>query len=344
MSMDHREGLRSWLDVSAVRAASDIALGGIALVIGTAVIATIDGAPFSRLDRLNEWFFPALVSGMLLTVGAILVVRGSFLGSGQPSRWSPKALIITFATVGAIWLVAWQVLHVPLLSFLLLFGPAEYVALFVLQLTIAVALARMSRIRAVGMVLLGLLLATVGIDSTTDVARLTMGVQELEDGLWPTAVRLGLIVVADGAICLLSPTMFAAIYARQVAGWSSPRIPAIASLGMRITAALVIAAAFIYAFTLDATAWEYGELLMFGLFGIACKVFGWNRLILILSFNDSPFLEEHMRRAMLISRGDLTAFLSRPISAVLLLVACSIVAAVALSWTRRSLFRSGAAC
>jgi TctA family transporter len=113
---------------------------------------------------------------------------------------------------------------------------------------------------------------------------------------------------------------------------------------MRITAALVIAAAFIYAFTLDATAWEYGELLMFGLFGIACKVFGWNRLILILSFNDSPFLEEHMRRAMLISRGDLTAFLSRPISAVLLLVVCSIVAAVALSWTRRSLFRSGAAC
>jgi hypothetical protein len=60
--MDHREGLRSWLDVSAVRAASDIALGGIALVIGTAVIATIDGAPFSRLDRLNEWFFPALAA------------------------------------------------------------------------------------------------------------------------------------------------------------------------------------------------------------------------------------------------------------------------------------------
>jgi TctA family transporter len=343
MAVDHHAGLRSWLDVSAARTASDIALGGIALAIGTAAIVSIDGTPFSRLDLLNEWFFPAVVSGMLLAVGAILVARGSFFSYGQPLRWSPNALIIIVATAGTI-LLAMERVTPGIPNVVLLFGPAEYVTLILLILTIAVAFARMSRIRAIGMVLLGLLLATVGMDSTANVARLTMGVEAFEDGLWPMVVWLGLTVIADGTVCMLSPTVFAAIYARQVAGWSSPRIPIIASLSMRIAAALVIVAAFFYAFTLDATAWEYGELLVFGLFGIACKVFGWNRLVLILAFGSSPLLEANIRRAMQIAGGDPTVFLRGPINVILVLISCGVMAGVALMWMRRSLFRKRGAC
>jgi hypothetical protein len=143
MPMDHGAELRPSLDVNAVRAASDITLGGIALVVGAAAVATIDGTPFSRLDRLNEWFFPAVVSGMLLTAGAILVLRGSFFDSGQPLRWRPKEFMIIFATVAAIWLVAWLMRDVTV-AILLHFGPAEYVALLVPYLFVATASIRIS--------------------------------------------------------------------------------------------------------------------------------------------------------------------------------------------------------
>ena len=39
-------------------------------------------------------------------------------------------------------------------------------------------------------------------------------------------------------------------------------------------------------------------------------------------------LEEHLRRAMLVSRGDVTSFVTSPISAVLLLVAALLIASV----------------
>ena len=42
---------------------------------------------------------------------------------------------------------------------------------------------------------------------------------------------------------------------------------------------------------------------------------------LLLGFVLGPLLEEHLRRAMIISRGDATVFLTRPISAALLVLA-----------------------
>jgi len=62
-------------------------------------------------------------------------------------------------------------------------GPSDLVMLMLLELAIAIALARASRVRALGMVLLGLLLGTVGTDVQTGAARLTMGVEELADGI-----------------------------------------------------------------------------------------------------------------------------------------------------------------
>ena len=44
---------------------------------------------------------------------------------------------------------------------------------------------------------------------------------------------------------------------------------------------------------------------------------------MLLGFVLGPLLEEHLRRAMIISRGDPTVFLTRPISAVLLAAAAA---------------------
>jgi TctA family transporter len=51
---------------------------------------------------------------------------------------------------------------------------------------------------------------------------------------------------------------------------------------------------------------------------------------LILGFILGPMMEENLRRAMLLSRGDPTVFFTRPLSLTLLLMAAALVVLVAL--------------
>jgi hypothetical protein len=136
----------SWLDSRAVRRTSDIALGATLVAVATLAIANISGAPFRGWDPLNEWFFPAAVAGLLVMVGLILLIR-SGLGYRQPARWSARGLLMITLAIAAAFLVARQWgYHVALL-----FGPSELAALIVLGLALAIALARVSRLRAAGM-------------------------------------------------------------------------------------------------------------------------------------------------------------------------------------------------
>lgn len=72
------------------------------------------------------------------------------------------------------------------------FGPAEYFSLMVLGLIGAVVLASGSLLKAVGMILLGLLLGLVGTDVNSGVARFSFGVPELTDGIGFVAVAMGI--------------------------------------------------------------------------------------------------------------------------------------------------------
>jgi len=60
---------------------------------------------------------------------------------------------------------------------------------------------------------------------------------------------------------------------------------------------------------------------IFGLIGYALIRFGCEPAPLLLGFVLGPLLEEHFRRAMIISRGNLAVFVTRPISATLLALA-----------------------
>ena len=71
------------------------------------------------------------------------------------------------------------------------FGPAEYFSLMVLGLVGAVVLASGSLIKAVGMILLGLLLGLVGTDVNSGVARFTFDIPELTDGIDFVAIAMG---------------------------------------------------------------------------------------------------------------------------------------------------------
>jgi putative tricarboxylic transport membrane protein len=86
---------------------------------------------------------------------------------------------------------------VPLTKLALLFGPAEYFGLMVLGLGLAVVLARGSVLKSVIMVVLGLLLSTVGTDLETGQERLTLGLQDLADGVDFAVLAMGLFGIAE---------------------------------------------------------------------------------------------------------------------------------------------------
>jgi putative tricarboxylic transport membrane protein len=56
---------------------------------------------------------------------------------------------------------------------------------------------------------------------------------------------------------------------------------------------------------------------------------------MLLGFVLGPLMEENLRRAMLIARGDASVFFTRPISAVLLLTAIALLVIAALPKVRR---------
>ena len=85
----------------------------------------------------------------------------------------------------------------PLTEVALEFGPAEYFSLVVLGLITSVALAHGSVIKALAMVVLGLLLGLVGTDVYTGTPRFTLEIPELYDGLNFVAVAIGVFGIAE---------------------------------------------------------------------------------------------------------------------------------------------------
>lgn len=84
-----------------------------------------------------------------------------------------------------------------LASVALSFGPADYFSLMVLGLVAAIILAHGSLLKAIGMVLVGLILGTVGIDGNSGAYRFTFGSLELTTGLEFVSIAMGLFAFAD---------------------------------------------------------------------------------------------------------------------------------------------------
>ena len=79
----------------------------------------------------------------------------------------------------------------PLTEVAFKFGPAEYFSLMVLGLIGAVVLASGSLLKALGMIVLGLLLGMVGTDVNSGVPRFTFDIPELSDGISFVVIAMG---------------------------------------------------------------------------------------------------------------------------------------------------------
>jgi len=130
----------------------------------TAVVTAIDGHEMAKQGS----------AGRALGIAAL----GSFFAG--------TVATLVIAAIGA-----------PLTRLALLFGPAEYFGLMVFGLGLAIVLARGSVLKAVIMVVLGLLLSTVGTDLETGQDRLTLGISELSDGVDFAVLAMGVFGIAE---------------------------------------------------------------------------------------------------------------------------------------------------
>jgi putative tricarboxylic transport membrane protein len=98
---------------------------------------------------------------------------------------------------GTVGTVVLALFAVPISRVALEFGPAEYFSLVVLGLIASIALASGSTLKALAMIVLGLLLGTVGQDIYSGTPRFTFGQRELYGGLNFVSLAVGMFGVAE---------------------------------------------------------------------------------------------------------------------------------------------------
>ena len=130
----------------------------------SSVVTALDGYKMARNGR----------AGAALTTSAV----GSFVAGSIATL-----LIAMFAT--------------PLSNVALAFGPPEYFSLMVLGLVASVVLAHGSLLKAICMIILGLLLGLVGTDVNSGLARFTFDQPEIAEGISFVAVAMGLFGIGE---------------------------------------------------------------------------------------------------------------------------------------------------
>src|ERR1700755_79102 len=117
----------------------------------------------------------------------------------KQGRAGPALAIAAIGSVfaGCVATILIPVLGAPLTKLALAFGPAEYFSLMVLGLIFAVVLAKGSVLKAIAMIVLGLLLSMVGSDIATGASRMDFTMPELADGLGFATVAMGLFGFAE---------------------------------------------------------------------------------------------------------------------------------------------------
>ncbi|WP_431124043.1 tripartite tricarboxylate transporter permease [Variovorax paradoxus] len=106
----------------------------------------------------------------------------------------------------------------PLTELAFKFGPAEYFSLMILGLIGAVVLASGSLLKAIGMIVLGLLMGLVGTDVNSGVARYSFDIPELTDGIGFVAIAMGVFGYGEIIANLSRPDDEREVFTAKVSG------------------------------------------------------------------------------------------------------------------------------
>lgn len=170
--------------------------------------------PTGALIMLAGIFYGAMYGGS--TTSILLKIPGeaasmvTCLDGYEMARQGRAGPALGMAALGSfaaatLSILAMSAIAPGLASFALRFGPAEYAALVLLGLIMAVYLSEGSVVKGLLMIALGLVLGTVGFDPVFGVARFTFGVPRLGDGLDFVVVGMGLFGIAEVLTNLEAP-------------------------------------------------------------------------------------------------------------------------------------------
>jgi len=137
-----------------------------------AVMTTLDGFPMARRGQASE---ALAISGVASFVGA------------------------TVATIGLT-------LFAPLLARAAIhFGPADYFALYLMAFATIGGLSGIDPRKTLLSALVGLMIATIGLDPSTGIPRYTFGSFHLYDGIEPIVALIGLFAISEVLLMLEKP-------------------------------------------------------------------------------------------------------------------------------------------
>jgi len=157
----------------------------------SSVVTAIDGYQMARQGR----------AGAALSVAAL----GSFFAG----------------CIGTIIIAAFAP---PLTELAFKFGPAEYFSLMVLGLIGAVVLASGSLLKAIAMIILGLLLAQINTDVISGTARYSFDIPQLTDGIGFVVIAMGVFGFGEIISNLGQPAEHREVFTKEVKGlWPTMR-------------------------------------------------------------------------------------------------------------------------
>jgi putative tricarboxylic transport membrane protein len=102
----------------------------------------------------------------------------------------------------------------------------------------------------------------------------------------------------------------------------------------RILFPLILMFCMIGVFSVGNSVFDIYVMMGFGVVGYLMRKFGYEGAPLVLAFVLGPLLENNLRKALILSRGDFTTFVERPISAVCLALALLLLLSTLVPWLR----------
>jgi TctA family transporter len=168
--------------------------------------ATFSLPPVSSLIMLAGIYYGAQYGGSTTAIlvnlpgessSVVTAIDGYQMArKGQAGKALATAALGSFFA-GTVSTVLLAIFAPPLADFALKFGAAEYFSLMVLGLVASIVLAHGSLLKAVGMIVLGLLLGMVGTDVNSGATRYTFDLPQLDDGINFVVVAMGMFGLGE---------------------------------------------------------------------------------------------------------------------------------------------------
>ena len=190
-------------------------LGPMSIIAIMIPVAIKLGDPTAALILLSGIYYGAIFGGSTSSIlinapGVAGTVATSFDGyplarKGQAGKALTIAAIASFAggTIGAVLLA----IFAPMLAKVaLLFHSADYFALMVSGLTAIAAFAGKGQVvKALLMAVIGLMLATVGESALHNAPRFTLGIMDLQSGIYFVTLVMGLFAIPEALFLVFDP-------------------------------------------------------------------------------------------------------------------------------------------